>query len=100
MHKIVKGIISQAAVGSILRHKTNYTDVGMKSFKDLSDQNPTPLIDCSAFVPTGQLRSQTMKEDDIYIFAYLTGKINTLLRYSSVKQYKLRTVNNRVYVSQ
>jgi len=48
----------------------------------LSPTNIKWLFDCSALVPTDQLYSRTLKEDDLYIFAFMMGKIHKLYGYN------------------
>ncbi len=111
MRNIVKGIIPQSAIEDLLEYKnihyetkdkkrwfeinrydilvngikydikSNFIDTNKAYFRDLSPNNCSPLLDCSVLVPTGQLHARTMRDDDIYIFCFMTGDYNNLLGY-------------------
>ncbi|MEM2175309.1 MAG: hypothetical protein QXI58_06785 [Candidatus Micrarchaeia archaeon] len=111
MRNIVKGIIPQAAFEFLLKQKkinyqtkprerwyeinrydifvdnrkydikANFIDTSKREFRNLSPDNVTPLLDCSALVPTDQLHSRSMEDNDIYIFCFLTGEIKNLNNY-------------------
>lgn len=111
MRNIVKGIIPQAAFEFLLKQKkinyqteprerwyeinrydifvdnrkydikANFIDTSKTEFRNLSPNNVTPLLNCSALVPTDQLHSRSMEDNDIYIFCFLTGEIKNLNNY-------------------
>jgi|YelNatPaOPRAMG01_1025707.scaffolds.fasta_scaffold21271_3 hypothetical protein len=103
MRNIVKGIIVQQAFEDKLKEcKIKYETKDRRKWYEIdrydiyingkkydiktnwidSIPNKKWLLDCSALVPTDQVYSRTLSDDDIYIFCFITGKIHNLNGYN------------------
>jgi hypothetical protein len=53
-------------------------------------EDPAWLLDCSALVPSDQLKASSLKDGDFYVFPFLTGEMerNTLSDYHSTDRYR------------
>lgn len=116
MRNIVKGIAVQRALEDVLKkmgikyevkdrkkwYETDKYDIfvdGRKyDVKSFRCPYPTPnkewFLDCSALVPTDQLHSRTLNDDDIYIFAFISFRKHTLYGYNP-KSVLFKKCNNK-----
>jgi len=103
VRNIVKGLIIESAFKHLLDYhhvkydllgNTHWTkkdryDVGIGGHKydikgffitesakvNAIQKDPRWLLDCSALVPSDQINSQSLKNDDVYVFPFMTGEM-------------------------